>query len=549
MELKVDKQSVETSIDDLERLSRDTNAAVHNAGFDVINGSYSSVSGLDQLGISHGHVLNGGAGSSHVVLDSYAEQIQWLKNALKASVDALNGQDELFARGMEIADTGGQVGEESVVFPPRPAPRFDSFSFPSPSVRAPSSIDELCSDFSGTNSGAVSAAQSSWTTMASTISEVSASLDRVAGELLASNSGEVFEQASARITEVAQAGSTFSQNAREMSRSVGTLNKIYLGHKMQVFLASMSISMIKDPVERAAAESSFLASFESSFQSDVTAGVPGIDNLMRMRNSDGSGGDVALGLSDIKGSGESFTTQGLAPQGFSGGGGGVAAAPTIGAGSFGTVANSLDGMKVNDLQTMVASVGAGSPGVSSPGLTGVAGGVGGAGSVAGGPAGGVPMMGSTARPGFAGGGPRFSNAGLHQLMGSRTQSASALGSMPPMVGAGGAGVGSGASGAGAAGINGARANSRQALASSGGNTQSAAGLTGGAGGVGAKASQSMPRPMMPMMPLGAAGGGNQKNAGKVKSVTSAVEEDANIAALLGDRGPVVPGVIGDWVRR
>lgn len=56
--------------------------------------------------------------------------------------------------------------------------------------------------------------------------------------------------------------------------------------------------------------------------------------------------------------------------------------------------------------------------------------------------------------------------------------------------------------------------------------------------------------MMPMMPMGGAGGagGGQKNTGKVKTVTSAVEEDRNLAALLGDRGPVVPGVIGDWVR-
>src|SRR5699024_236919 len=184
----------------------------------TLDGAYSTVSGLDQLGAGHGNVITGGAGSARTVLLSYSEQIQWLRNALKASVDALNSQDEIFARGMDIADIGGNVGEESVSFPERPAPRFDSFSFTPPVVIAPNSLDQLCSDFSGTNSGAVSAAQSSWTTMASTISEVSASLDRVAGELLASNAGEVFEQASARIAEVAEAGSVFSQNAREMSR-------------------------------------------------------------------------------------------------------------------------------------------------------------------------------------------------------------------------------------------------------------------------------------------------------------------------------------------
>lgn len=55
--------------------------------------------------------------------------------------------------------------------------------------------------------------------------------------------------------------------------------------------------------------------------------------------------------------------------------------------------------------------------------------------------------------------------------------------------------------------------------------------------------------MMPMMgaPMAGAAGGQGKPA-KVKTVTSAVEEDSNIAALLGERGPVVPGVIGAWAR-
>lgn len=56
------------------------------------------------------------------------------------------------------------------------------------------------------------------------------------------------------------------------------------------------------------------------------------------------------------------------------------------------------------------------------------------------------------------------------------------------------------------------------------------------------------RSMAPMMPMGAGAGVGDRRAGKVKTVTSAVEEEANILALLGDRGSVVPGVIGEWVR-
>lgn len=546
MELKVDRSSIQNALDQLTNLITDTNTSTYEASLSKINGSYSPVSGLDQLGANHGNVLNGGAGSAEIVLTSYAEQIQWLRNALKASVEALNSQDEIFAQGMDIADIGGSVGEESVSFPERPAPRFDSFGFTPPVVTVPNSLDQLCSDFSGTNSGAVSAAQSSWTTMASTISEVSASLDRVAGELLASNAGEVFEQASARIVEVAEAGSVFSQNAREMSRSVGILNQIYMGHKMSVFMAAASIAMIKEPAERAAAESAYLASFQSAFQGDVRAGVPGIDNLMRVKGADGSGGGLALGMSDIAGSGTAFTTHGLTPQGFSAAtGGGAAAAHSVGVGDFGAVADNLGDMDVSDLETSTASVGAaGSTLSNTSGLAGI----GGMNSSAGGGAmAAAPFMGMNGRHGLNTAGQRFSNAGLNP-MNARTQSASAMSPMGSMMGAAGAGAG----GVGAAGSNTHRGGMRQALASQSGNAASATGaqtssgmMTGGVG----KASQSTARPMMPMMPMGAAGGAQPKNTGKVKTVTSAVEQDANLAALLGDRGPVVPGVIGDWVRR
>lgn len=55
--------------------------------------------------------------------------------------------------------------------------------------------------------------------------------------------------------------------------------------------------------------------------------------------------------------------------------------------------------------------------------------------------------------------------------------------------------------------------------------------------------------MMPMMGAPMAGAGNSSaKTTKVRTVTSAVEEGENLTALLGERGPVVPGVIGAWVR-
>lgn len=51
---------------------------------------------------------------------------------------------------------------------------------------------------------------------------------------------------------------------------------------------------------------------------------------------------------------------------------------------------------------------------------------------------------------------------------------------------------------------------------------------------------------------GAAGRGGQKQGNKgskVKTVTSAVEREGNLRALLGDAPLVLPPVIGDEVRR
>ncbi|MCQ9352371.1 hypothetical protein NQ017_01925 [Corynebacterium sp. 732RC1] len=54
--------------------------------------------------------------------------------------------------------------------------------------------------------------------------------------------------------------------------------------------------------------------------------------------------------------------------------------------------------------------------------------------------------------------------------------------------------------------------------------------------------------MMGGAPMAGAAG-QQSKQGKVKSVTSPAEREGNVAALLGERPSVVPGVIGAWVRQ
>ena len=49
-------------------------------------------------------------------------------------------------------------------------------------------------------------------------------------------------------------------------------------------------------------------------------------------------------------------------------------------------------------------------------------------------------------------------------------------------------------------------------------------------------------------PVAGAGRGGQQKRGRVQAVTSAVEREGNLKALLGEAPEVVPGVIGAWVR-
>lgn len=181
--------------------------------------------------------------------------------------------------------------------------------------------------------------------------------------------------------------------------------------------------------------------------------------------------------------------------------------------------------------------------------TGAAPGAGrGGGTVAGGlgtPRGGA-LVGSAAGAGMAGGGmnparPGFGGAGFGSA--ANTGSGPGLGAGSGATGGSGnigahgagtgAGVGVGANGAGSSSTSGTYA----AAGTAGGNAQNGQGARGGAVAAG---------------PMGAAGAnrgrGRDKSSAKVRTVTSAVERDGNLKALLGDAPLLLPSVIGHNVR-
>lgn len=544
MEIRLNPTSILGSISELKNLYGAAANVATSATRARLDNSYSGVSGLDQLGGAHGNILVGGGGSALTVLNSYAEQIEWLSQALAASYQAVTGQNAFVQRGMDIADEGGAVGEDALSFPIRPMPRFESFSFLPPMVRPAASIEQLAIDFSTTRVAQSVAAAGIWKNLSAEVSSIAQSLSSVAGSLAGDNGGDVIDAAVRNIEQVARAGETFAQNAVLMGQSVDRLAAIKARGNTEVNATYATLLAITEPAAREAAEQTYLLSFPATFTPLVQGGVPPLRNLMDMSGGDGGGGEIALGMNDIDGTGAPHHATGLRAPGapldslLTGQSAG-------GAGQFSTVAGEtaelaqVGAVRAEDVLTTAASTGPATP-TSMPVSAGMA-----------------PSMSPAGGSGFSG------LAGLAPLAGNpalmRTTAASSTTGLPPSPGLPGA--------PGAVPLGGMAGSGRPVIPATGGVPQASgaggpapsappaatAAAVPGQRGIATGTAQTTPRGMMPMMGMpsagAGAGAGQQQKTAKVKTVTSAVEEGDNIAALLGGRGPVVPGVIGAWVRQ
>ncbi|WP_156228681.1 hypothetical protein [Corynebacterium comes] len=513
------------------------------------------------------------------------EQVEWLSGALAASYQALTGQNAFVARGMDIADEGGAVGADAVSFPARPHPRFENFSFMPPMVVPALSIEQLSADFSATRIAECVAASRLWHSLSAETAAIAQSLDAVAQDLSGSNRGEVIEAAIDKIAQVARAGETFAQNSQIMGSSVERLSAIKQDGALKVNFTRAALAAIVDPVQRTAAEQSFLQSFPAMYMPSVATGIPPIRNLMVMDPTADGGGDIALGMNDVAGKGSKHDASGHRPAGAA-----LEAVTSMqqamGAGDFGTVQSGVDGLagvnggefvQAGDLGTTTASTGT-LPAPSPVGSMGAPSfGAGGAPTLGSGPVGSGPVVGGLGPMGGLGN------------VGNAVTTAAGAGRGPVSFGGGmpSAGVPGGVGAVGAArpgrvggmGVGGAGGSGAVSRLSAGTPGTSLTGTSAGAGsgaGVATRMSAGTPVPagtpvaggtsvaagtgaasrstgvqsgrgMMPMMGAPMMGQGQSKSA-KVRNVTSSVEEDDNVAALLGERPPVVPGVIGAWAR-
>ena len=85
MTLKVDLGSISNALSKIGSEERSVRSIAQTGSKTTALSAFSSVSGLDQLGSGHSQIISGGVGAANSVLNSYAEQIEWLKAGLEAS--------------------------------------------------------------------------------------------------------------------------------------------------------------------------------------------------------------------------------------------------------------------------------------------------------------------------------------------------------------------------------------------------------------------------------------------------------------------------------
>ncbi|CAB0561625.1 hypothetical protein D9B38_08470 [Corynebacterium diphtheriae] len=534
MLIQIDSNVLFANVDTLGNIVSTTTNGIGSAGKTTLDGDYSSISGFDQLGASHGAVIKGGIGSAMKTMQQLTEQVNWLKEALNSSRLAFSSQNNFVSRGMDIADEGGNVGGEEVVFPNRPDVVYEDFSFPQPVVQKASSIDELAAAFASTNDSEVEEAVETWKSLSEMATETSQDLRNVAAEVGEHNHGAVFDKAVERIGEIAANAESFAANASTMANHVGLMSQLKTMRMSDVLSAQQALSKIEDPMERKVLEEEFLSRLQSAIQSDVGQSVPVIRNLVTMRSTGGnSGQSIATGMETIAGNGK-FSHAGL-----SSASGATLQPATMGQhpdnlGDFAAV-NSRAGQSIDPFSLSTQQAG-----WTSPDFQPSAGGSSGLNPIK------APLNSAhSSMPASAGTFNALAPASA-QRVSTHPSSATGLGVTP--IGPRATAMATHPSANSKlhnTGLNGTPKIGGSSIAQLGASPQSGVSRSASLGAGGTQSAHSAR--MSPMMgaPMGAAG---SKKRGKTKSVTSSVEEDNNIAALLGESPAVVPGVIGSWVR-
>lgn len=563
----IEVEDVESAVSSLNSVALDSMSSLHT-GYTLTSGTFSAVSGLREAGEKHGAIY-----SEHAPLatDAFTGNVKSSAKVLKVCLDNTVMADDSIAgivNAVGLSGTPGLSGLGSNLGMSSAAAVAKSYKtqpFNNSSVYASTdgSFESLVSNILTTNTAIPSGLASNWTSNAQRIYEMVEAIAPAIASLESSAETEFVAQAIARLQLIQAAGSEYAANSAALAGNNTGLAA--LASSSQLMAAAAQAAAIAAEAVSPAAVKAVKEAFVSSYPMYVNSYLPATNPTFVKLLPD---------LTDVTGS--DFSISGppspTAPE-FADAPMPAGLASIFANNGYTDLANArgpqdvlqqfgkpnpdmLNAIASGATPTQVASAqaptlpppgalnapaanvapGAGLHGGLASGAGGLSGATTGAASAAGsgvgagqGAFGGMPM-------GGAGGGGRHRAGSLHQQSagfgssaGAASGSATGFGSNAGLAG-GGAGGFAGRPGTGSTGGFGGQTSA----ASAAGSSTNTAGQQGQRGGfMGAPMSQ---------------GRGKDDKKQRPRAVTSAVEREGNIHALLGDAPLVNPGVIGFNVR-
>lgn len=577
MNFEVDQQFMADTIQRLTTASEDLYSNVYSTRGKNLS-RFSRVSGLDHYGRVHSDVLEDHQSSARALLEKFSAYVNWVSQTLGLNNQVAFLQDNLFKAVLGHADIGFDANAEGVSFEKAPPITAHPFGITPALIIPPLSISELEQQFLTTDTATVVSSQQSWADINAGMADLAAKFTQLAGDVNTVNTGPQFDRASETLADVAKLAHNFSLNGSGVQAGLGGMQAAHAWGSQYASAAAAALALIPVPAERIAAEQALLQAWPSLWTVFAEQSRPHVETLISAPTQNNGNGGTAEAKTDavavnsfrealsamtptsqaeieqvmrtapesaqflraaeepprIAGSGALTEIASLAP-----------AVPVAGAAQLGGIAPSIPGTlgPIAGTSTNTAAHAGSLPGVGGLGNVGMgAAGIGGIGQ-------GGMLRGNV--------GPETNRiGGLGQagaLRGNATSGAAGMGGLRGGTGTGG--VGSMRSGFNATTMGGSAAGSSAGALGRGLGASMTGSGTPGASVPGAGTAGSAPvaqgatsqgiRGGHPMMAGGAPmGAGGSREKKQMKAVTSVVERQGNLKALLGDGDPVVPRLIG-----
>ena len=544
--MQVNVGEIEGAISQLRSIASD--ALLDRQGFGRGDlAGFSPVSGLDESGVSHGRVSSV---SRPEALKALAAHVLDAAVLLEANLDSVVGADGAFSHmvgSIGLANVWGASAsavDVDMKLAQVENPSTNPFVFGRPVAGFVASLPVLHGQFQATDPSRALSEAAAWESTAVKVSEVVSRLDAVVAALGSSAETSWVDKAIERVRRIQWAGGQFAAHASAMGVHAGNLAAVAGAEKATA--AAAYASWLAAPVEvKPVVEQAYMAAFPPRLTAGLVPTVPPFNQLLpaldampaapfspeavvvpaapafesRVLPQVVKDALVANGFSDVAYATTPQDVLAAAPAGGAG----------VGAGGLSPVAGATQAASVATLPPVTAA-----PAGSAPVVPVGAGHAGFGGSPFGVTPGVSPVLGTGGAHSGARGAVPGGRVGGRQGVGSAV--GAGAGSAVGLIGRGGAGVGTIPPGLTGPGLTGPGVGAPLSPGPGTTSTTSTAHTANRSVAVGG-----------PLSPSAHAGGGGSRKR-RVRAVTSAVERNGNLRALLGDAPAVLPDVIGDDVR-